>query len=142
MVGLRSIARVLNFVMCPAPAHRHASETFRVSLQLGRREKYLDSVVHLDCPLYHNMRAPGPPGPEDEPTDPPLNSKEEASLQTFREDFRKMVSKILPLLGTHENATSEGAVILTRLAGQSCPRARTRILTDTPFILVPNRYLA
>ena len=112
-----------------------------MSSQLGRREKYVDTVVHLDCPLYHHRRAPGPPGPEAEPDDPPLNSKGEADLQTFREEFREMVSKIRPLLGTHEDATTHEWAVILRLAGQSCPRARMRIiLTDTPFIL-PNRYL-
>lgn len=78
--------------------------------QLGRREKYLDAIVHLDCPLYHFRRAPGPPGPHDEPTGPPVNSKGEASLQSFREEFRKMVSTIL---GAHKiKRDKEWAVIL------------------------------
>jgi hypothetical protein len=66
-----------------------------------------------------------------------VNSKGEASLQSFREEFRKMVSTIL---GAHEMKRDEEWGVILRLAGQSCPRARTRILTDTPFIL-PNRYL-
>lgn len=123
--------------VCHLQSPRFLDRAFRVLSQLGRYEKYLDAVVHLDCPLHLYRRAPGPPGPDDEPTRPPVNSKGEATLQEFREEFRKMVSNILrrpPL------ALSTGQVPVTVWSGRAYAPALAHSDRLSAYVFI--RYLA